>query len=293
MTPISHSAPAKPNFLIVGSGKCGTTTLARLLAEHPDCCFGRTKEVRYFSHDENFARGTAWYLDFFSHYRGERAVGEATPNYAVRPVNQSAARIHAFDPAMKIVFTVRHPYAKMVSEWKMDYFADRFRAREGFERYLRHRADVHQVLYHCCFDYQMEAYRDLFPEAQILILFLEDWARSPETEARKLCDFLGIAHQQLPPVAGRAENTAADKRKERTYFTRLRQATWLRPLWKLIPAAVNRRAGDLIGKKELKYPPAHLSPAYKRHVVDFMRDDAQRFLVRYGKPADFWSFEHV
>ncbi|MGB3617901.1 MAG: sulfotransferase, partial [Catalinimonas sp.] len=186
---MSSSVP-KPNFLIVGSGKCGTSTLAALLKEHPDCCFGREKEIHYFSVEKNLARGEAWYLDFFSHYRGESVIGEASPTYTVRPNLESAKHIHAFNPDMKIIYITRHPYQKLLSEWKMDYVANRFKARGGFETYVRHRVEIHQVLYHCCFDYQIDPYRNLFPQENILVLFLEDWGKSPEDEARKLCAFL-------------------------------------------------------------------------------------------------------
>lgn len=42
-----------PSFLIIGFGRCGTTSLAKYLAAHPRCGFGTRKEHFYFSRPEN------------------------------------------------------------------------------------------------------------------------------------------------------------------------------------------------------------------------------------------------
>ena len=37
---------------IVGAPRCGTTTLASFLQQHPDVCFSAVKEPHFFSRDE-------------------------------------------------------------------------------------------------------------------------------------------------------------------------------------------------------------------------------------------------
>lgn len=144
--------PSKPNFIIIGSAKCGTTTLATILERHPDCCFSRPKEVFFFQDvitsgarlwsrqagfsetiygkDEinekgkgpnpNLKKGWDWYRKAWAHYNGESLVGEATPDYADRTNSpNTAANICAFNPEMKIIYMVREPLARMVSHWQM------------------------------------------------------------------------------------------------------------------------------------------------------------------------------
>ena len=41
-------ADRKPNFLIVGAAKSGTTALAEYLRQHPDIYIPEIKEPRYF-----------------------------------------------------------------------------------------------------------------------------------------------------------------------------------------------------------------------------------------------------
>jgi hypothetical protein len=44
------------DFLVLGFGKCGTTTLCALLAQHPEIYIPALKEPRYFSADDFEAR---------------------------------------------------------------------------------------------------------------------------------------------------------------------------------------------------------------------------------------------
>ncbi len=40
---------ALPNFLIAGMAKCGTSSLAQYLQQHPEVFISKQKEPRYFS----------------------------------------------------------------------------------------------------------------------------------------------------------------------------------------------------------------------------------------------------
>jgi Sulfotransferase domain len=67
-----------PTFLIIGAQKSGTRWLRHNLGRHRSV-FTADHEVEYFNH--NYDRGVAWYSDQFDGWRGEPAVGEATPGY--------------------------------------------------------------------------------------------------------------------------------------------------------------------------------------------------------------------
>jgi len=70
-----------PNYLVIGAQRCGTTWLAETLGQHPDIYVPRPKEIHFFNHSENYAKGIDWYRSRFPGYEGQRAVGEFTPNY--------------------------------------------------------------------------------------------------------------------------------------------------------------------------------------------------------------------
>jgi hypothetical protein len=74
----------QPNFFILGAPKCGTTSLARWLSEHPQVFIPSIKEPHYFSTDlrNRTVRTEGGYRKLFRNTRPvHRAVGEASTWY--------------------------------------------------------------------------------------------------------------------------------------------------------------------------------------------------------------------
>ena len=57
---------SKLDFLVIGTMKSGTTTLADQLRSHNGIYIPERKELEYFSRDNNFAKGAGWYEEQFS-----------------------------------------------------------------------------------------------------------------------------------------------------------------------------------------------------------------------------------
>jgi len=75
---------ARPNFLIVGAPKCGTTAMNTYLRQHPQVFIPERKEIHYFGSDLTFTcpRPTAAkYLAYFSPAGEPVASGEASVFY--------------------------------------------------------------------------------------------------------------------------------------------------------------------------------------------------------------------
>jgi hypothetical protein len=70
-----------PTFLLIGGQKCGTTWMARMLAQHPDIFVPERKELDFFDRPEELRRGLDWYRSQFSGAGRESCIGECTPNY--------------------------------------------------------------------------------------------------------------------------------------------------------------------------------------------------------------------
>ena len=76
----------KPDFFIVGAGRCGTTALYEYLRAHPRIFMPAVKEPRFFADDMpglmNRVASLPEYLRLFRGARPEHlAVGEASPQY--------------------------------------------------------------------------------------------------------------------------------------------------------------------------------------------------------------------
>lgn len=53
----------KPDFLIIGAQKCGTTSLFYYLSQHPDLCLPAIKELQFFTFE--YSKGWPWYENQF------------------------------------------------------------------------------------------------------------------------------------------------------------------------------------------------------------------------------------
>jgi hypothetical protein len=109
----------KPSFFILGFPKCGTTSLAQYLREHPEVLISRHKEPHYFAFD--FTSPTLrvvtteeQYREQFDTSRHYTIAGEASTGYIYS--DEAIDRILAYQPQAKFVIVVRDPTQMVLSE---------------------------------------------------------------------------------------------------------------------------------------------------------------------------------
>lgn len=108
----------RPDFLIVGAQRCGTTSMFKTVVQHPDVLrpFLR-KGTHYF--DKSYARGERWYRGHFplaAHalLHGGRAItGESSPYYMFHPLARQ--RLAADLPGVKLLVLLRDPVVRAYS----------------------------------------------------------------------------------------------------------------------------------------------------------------------------------
>lgn len=121
---------ALPNFIVAGAPKCGTSSLYRWIADHPDAEGAVVKETRYFvdadSHvfdpSSNFATGgAAGYARFFPvSNRHARIRLEATPTYIFQRSALNALPDIQTQP--RFLFLLREPSRQILSTYR--YFSN-------------------------------------------------------------------------------------------------------------------------------------------------------------------------
>jgi hypothetical protein len=119
----------RPDFLVVGAKRGGTTSLWRYLCEHPGVLtlFPKPEKIKglyYF--DENFERGDRWYRSHFptaatrslaARRLGHPVVaGEASPYYLYHPL--APARAAERVPDALIIAVLRDPVERAFSHFK-------------------------------------------------------------------------------------------------------------------------------------------------------------------------------
>jgi len=218
-----------PELLIVGAKRGGTTSLWRYLIEHPGVLptFPRAEKIKgtyYF--DENFGRGTQWYLSHFPTVRRRRQVErqlgyapvtmEASPYYLFHPL--APRRAAELLPDTQVVAVLRNPIERAFSHWKerrnhtedlafVDALAlEDERTAGEHERILadptyisfphRHQTYVAQG----CYAPMLERWFEAFPRDQVTVLPAEEFYSDPQQLLDELCERVGIPQRRLENI---------------------------------------------------------------------------------------------
>lgn len=115
------SARMRPDFLIAGAQRCGTTSLFRMLAKHPDVKPPAiTKGVHFFDTAHRYSRGSRFYAAHFPIAIGSpsKVTGEASPYYIFHPL--AAQRIANELPDVRVIVLVRDPVERAFSAHKQE-----------------------------------------------------------------------------------------------------------------------------------------------------------------------------
>lgn len=195
-----------PNFFIVGAAKSGTTSMYRYLEQHPDVYMPSFKEPHWFARVEpssNFIVHSVTsedeYLKLFEGWKGERAIGEASPSYLWDV--SAPARIKQEVPNARIIVLLREPVSRAFSHYLMD-------VREGMEarpflRALQEDYAIHKKGWGISHLYvelgmyceQISRYLDRFGRESVLVLFFEEVFADPDSTfyaLERTLNFLGV-----------------------------------------------------------------------------------------------------
>jgi hypothetical protein len=220
-----RGAGMKPNFLIIGAPRSGTTSLFHYLRAHPGVFTARGKELHFF--DLEWDRGWDWYQRCFAGVRGESAVGEATPSYMCDSV--AIERIAKHLPDARLIAILRDPVDRAYSH----YWLNRSRGRERMsfidavraEPARRATDDKKMRFWYSYVDQgrylpQLLRVADRFSPDRLFVALFDDLLLDPRDLFIRLAQFLDIDASTVPDVVGSRVN------EFRTYRSlRLRKTT--------------------------------------------------------------------
>lgn len=208
----------KIDFVIAGTQKGGTTALARLLRQHPEIGMAATKELHFFDDDRHFPGGEPDYGAYHANFDplpSARVCGEATPVYMYW--EPAAARMRAYNPALKLIMILRNPTDRAWSHWRMttrrgeetlDFSTairtEAERCREALPGQHRFYSYIDRGRYAT----QLRRLRGFFPAEQMLVLRNEDLRDDAQAAMARMCDFLGVdpVPVRSRPAKGTGEN---------------------------------------------------------------------------------------
>jgi hypothetical protein len=205
-----------PTFVIGGTMRAGTTSLTRWLRRHPDVLMASDKELHYFDSGWEHGETIDDYRRQFVRWSGERAVGEATPNYLFH--REAMARLASVLPDVRIVLSLRNPIDRAYSQ----YWARRSRQVEKreFDEVVRTEPDVivgddGYVVARGQYHEQIQRMLEHIPREQVLVVLFEDVEGEPEATYSEVCRFIGVDDGVVPAEVGQAANAYRHFRSQR------------------------------------------------------------------------------
>jgi hypothetical protein len=218
------------DFIVIGAQKAGTTSLFEYLKRNPELSLPVDKEAPYFSHDKVYARGWEDYMTkTFALADPLRKWGTVTPQYMVGGVYDAATiqspessaydertvplRIRERLPEVRLIAILRDPVERAFSHHRMAVMNgfDRRSFDEAIKDLLRpqtlersRRNPQLSTGYVTWGEYGriLSGYFDVFPREQILVLFTDELACSPERFLRRVHEFLDVKSDFMPDNLG-------------------------------------------------------------------------------------------
>ncbi|WP_319419137.1 tetratricopeptide repeat protein [Pleurocapsa sp. FMAR1] len=193
-----------PDFIIIGAGKSGTTSLYRYLGDHQQILLPNKKELRFF--DRDFDYGYEWYLAQFPGIsdRADLLTGEASPSYFFLP--HVAQRIKDLASETKLIVVLRNPVERTISDYYHNQKAENKNLNleqliDSEITWLEQKSEqelsyggglLSQSLYY----YKLKRWLNIFPRNQFLILKSEDLFTNPSLVMREVLDYLSLPNMQ-------------------------------------------------------------------------------------------------
>jgi len=218
----------KPDFLIIGAAKAGTSSLVHYLSQHQDIYFSPIKEPNFFSTDIKpeafnekyynnsvidldryfkdqpleelflaFLRDQERYHQLFENAEANQVKGEASTSYLYS--QEAPHNIARQLPNVKLIAVLRNPVERAYSHYlmalKFGFTSKSFmEALKEDQAKTRKGWGISELFLELGFYYeQLKRYYELFPSHQIKIILNEELKHNPESTMKDLTGFLRVA----------------------------------------------------------------------------------------------------
>jgi len=219
-----------PNFFIAGASKSGTGWLKQCLSEHPEVFIPKGPNPNYFS--RNYEKGKEWYLSFFESATDEKKVGEKSTSYIIH--ENSANRMHRFNPKASVYFVLRDPIERAYSHYKMLLRAGE--VSEDVDNVLNNKSPlVREGLYYR----HISRFMSHFGSDRVNVLFFKDLKESKKRFVQNLYRKLGVESDFVPEMVKYKYNTTKNRpRFQKAYNGMVSFIQWIQrkspKVWEIV-----------------------------------------------------------
>jgi hypothetical protein len=319
-----HAWPSQPFACIVGGPRCGTTTLARLLQNHPQVSFSAPKEPHFFSMVDLDQMSDEELRDFVAGHYLARYFPDVDPSAKVM-VEGSVSYLYAPErmrailrlwPDAKFIIAARDPLQQIPSlHQRLVYQGDEtvtdleqawrlIGDRRDGRKVPRTCLDARQLFYDQAgrFGHHVSRFFEVVGRERCHVVLFDDLQANPQKVYDDLLAFLGLDPAPMP----------TQKRHRQAYAFKI---GWLQRLLKRPPVARTVLAGQhfrkrvsesperepswlsqkimstrlkLIHWNRVPAPKTRISPQFAAEIRDTLRDDTLSFSRLVGRDLSHW-----
>lgn len=299
-----------PNLFIIGAPKCGTSSVFRWLADHPQVCSSNPKETWYFADREldyikvrwNHRKSeTADYLRYFEPVDSNTTIKmEGSTHYLYSEFARDF--LAQIAPTPQLIVQLREPakriwshfnYVKRRAESKFEVSFSDFvseliendtssmvkHVEDPWQRFLlRNQLNFSDYAAHLRF------WLERFPREKIKILVLENVVQSERHTIRDVADWIGVDPDFYGDYKFRRQNVSRSPRAKK-----LRDQ--LRPFARLLPKQITAAADRVIGRRlaPLKLSESEADRSSIIRLREYFAPDNQRLAEEYDLDLSAWS----
>jgi hypothetical protein len=294
----------KPNFLIIGAAKSGTTSIYQYLGQHPSIYLSPIKETNFFAtnfvdgepklEELNFTLEQARKSDFpitnLEAYQKlfdevspkQTAVGEVSPLYMNSFI--SAKKIKSHLPDAKLIVILRNPIDRAYSGYQMQLR----QTDEG--RSFVSNLDLDEIYIRTGFYYdQLKRFFDTFDRNQIKVLLFEDFKQNTLKYIQEIFEFIEVDNTFIPDMSMKFNQGGIPKNKSLYNFLLYSEISMtIRKGIKLfMPLEIRRRLGTKLNNSLLSKPQP-LTPEVRETLKTIYQEDILKLEKLINKELQQW-----
>lgn len=317
----------RPNFIIIGAAKAGTTALHNYLGQHPEIFVTRKKEPKFFTFYQDETENSPASFDAEGHRRyeyikagsicdlasyqalfegvtDETAIGESSPMYLYCP--HSAQRIHEYDPDIKLIAILRNPVDRAFShymQYSIQVQGDEY--LPTFEKAIAAEPIDHSSIWYGLRHYvrlgfyhaQLKRYFDRFDPSQIQVHLYEDFKQKPDQLFHDTFQFLGV-NDGFSVDTSTAHNVGAAPKNQLIH----RSLGWINTMANTDSSAIQTLKSSIpkpiyrgisatiqrVKKQNITDKPASCSLETRQQLLDLYCDDITQLQVLIKRDLSHW-----
>lgn len=289
----------KVNFLIIGAGRSGTTSLYHHLKDHPQIYFPGLKELHYFSIEDLYNRGEKYYHSFFHPPGNDQIIASADTYLLIS--KEAPQRIHHYNPLMKFIAILREPLDRAISSFKYalshGYESPKNSLYNAFlneSKNIRGANIIQQNnlghFYSGLYSKHLSYWTSYFPASQFLVLTTEELNSYPLKAMHKIYDFLNISppketiqfkkhNQSIETKSVRFQNILANRDHVARKLIRCLFPGWLKH--KIINSGFIEKLKRL-NIKQNNNQNLTIPPKEKEKIQEYFSEDLNQLKERFG-----------